>query len=396
LALELRRRAQACEAAGDAEGAKSLWKDSVEGLEAAKAKAPPGSAAARLLDRVLAALGSSAQGSNVDMETNAKFEFEVDTELERLIAELDTAVFASTPPAVPTATLSASAVVAMCRLGCKRPVCAGLTKEGKPFDTCCRGCAVNKAAGSHDATCQGGGVPDTRELAVPCDAVEVYGDGAGGGPQGSEDAAEEARAALRDLGLDDEWPTALIMREVRRRYMREALKCHPDKGPEEERGSRTERFQRLSSAYAMLELFLAMCEGGEEEAGAAPSGTVAGGAAAGSGAAAISDAEGRAVAAGEPLPPPSAHGARAALMLALPPVAEEEDAADAAEAAPPSVPLLKSTLSMTSSRSIFSCMLGTAPEVAQDTEEIRPDSLPSPVVASSSKSAPKRWPSDLF
>lgn len=395
MALELRRRAQACEAAGDTEGATSLWKDSFEGLEAAKAKAPPGSAAGRLLDRVLAALGSSAQNSNVDMETNARFEFEVDTELERLIAELDTAVAASMPPAVPTATLPTSAVVAMCKLGCKRPVCAGLTKERKPFDTCCRGCVVNKGAGSHDATCQGGGVPDTRELAVPCDAVEVYGEGVGGGPQGSEDAAEEARVALRDLGLDDEWPTALTMREVRRRYMHKALQCHPDKGPEEERGSRTERFQRLSSAYAILELFLAMCEGGEEEA-AAPSGTVAGGAAASSGAAAISDAEGRPVAAGEPLPPPSAYAARAALLLALPPVAEEEDAAAAAEAAPPSAPSLKSTLSMMSSRSIFSCMLGTAPEVAEDTEEIRPDSLPSPVAASSSKSAPKRWPSDLF
>lgn len=38
-----------------------------------------------------------------------------------------------------------------CKMGCGRLACRGFTRSGKPFDTCCRGCATG---GDHDASCR--------------------------------------------------------------------------------------------------------------------------------------------------------------------------------------------------------------------------------------------------
>eukprot|EP00930_Biecheleria_cincta_P000880 TRINITY_DN102073_c0_g1_i1.p1 TRINITY_DN102073_c0_g1~~TRINITY_DN102073_c0_g1_i1.p1 ORF type:complete len:524 (-),score=106.85 TRINITY_DN102073_c0_g1_i1:49-1578(-) len=247
LALELRRRAHACQAAGDSEAAESLFADSLEGLQAAKAKAPAGGTAAKLIERVLYALDTKSG----DAESNRVFETEVDLELERLIAELDAATSAA------KAAKSGTSVVALCKFGCKRHVNAGLTKEGKPFDTCCRTCASSRGAGSHDASCTGGSVASTSEIALIQTEVSAY---TGDGSMPVREDKEAVRAALRALGLNDEWPPALTSREVRRRYMREALACHPDKGPAEEFETRTARFQEVSAAYALLEVEFAYLE----------------------------------------------------------------------------------------------------------------------------------------
>jgi len=45
--------------------------------------------------------------------------------------------------------------VPLCKLNCGRPVAPGLTRKGRPYDTCCRGCALNKGLGMHDFTCGG-------------------------------------------------------------------------------------------------------------------------------------------------------------------------------------------------------------------------------------------------
>ncbi|CAE8726067.1 unnamed protein product [Polarella glacialis] len=42
--------------------------------------------------------------------------------------------------------------------------------------------------------------------------------------------------------------------------MREALGCHPDKGPPEEKAWRTTKFQELSDAYSTLEVQMAILE----------------------------------------------------------------------------------------------------------------------------------------
>mmetsp|Transcript_53448 Transcript_53448/g.148086 ORF Transcript_53448/g.148086 Transcript_53448/m.148086 type:complete len:522 (-) Transcript_53448:157-1722(-) len=44
---------------------------------------------------------------------------------------------------------------ALCKMGCGRQVPGGRTRSGKPFDTCCRSCAVSPGAGVHDARCPG-------------------------------------------------------------------------------------------------------------------------------------------------------------------------------------------------------------------------------------------------
>jgi DnaJ-class molecular chaperone len=69
-----------------------------------------------------------------------------------------------------------------------------------------------------------------------------------------------AQKALRVLGFDDAWPTELTMREIRRRYMREALLNHPDKGSAAEKDWRTVKFQEIAEAYAVLESSLAILE----------------------------------------------------------------------------------------------------------------------------------------
>lgn len=407
LALELRRRAQACEAAGDTEGAKALWADSLQGLEAARAKAPPGGPAAELLSRVLQALSASDQGSSEDMETNARFEDEVDAELENLVAELDAAVAESRAALVPLAS-PGSAITRLCKFGCQRPVCAGLMKDGRPYVTCCRSCAVSNGGGAHDATCQGAPaqVPETRELAL-AGAVEVYDEEAGGAKPDRGDS-EEARAALRELGLDDEWPSSLTVREVRRRFMREALLCHPDKGPEDEKAWRTERFQRLSAAYSVLELHLAMCD---EEAPLPPSGAGAPSTGRGSapvvGGAAIRDARGIEVGMPEESGGSSSAGGAASMppplasqvvLSALPPAAGDNvsasDGALVLAKADVPVPVVSR---QPPSQSWLSRLRGDAPKCVDSTEEIRVGpAAPPPRASSSGDKRWSRWSLDLF
>jgi len=43
----------------------------------------------------------------------------------------------------------------LCKFGCGCRVQPGTTRSGKPFDTCCRSCAVSPAAGVHDPKCLG-------------------------------------------------------------------------------------------------------------------------------------------------------------------------------------------------------------------------------------------------
>lgn len=50
-----------------------------------------------------------------------------------------------------------------CRKGCGRPVRPGLTKNGKPFVTCCKGCAMGFG---HDTTCAQDAAEETDELGV--------------------------------------------------------------------------------------------------------------------------------------------------------------------------------------------------------------------------------------
>jgi len=41
----------------------------------------------------------------------------------------------------------------MCKFGCGRRAKEGTLKSGRPFDTCCRACAVSHGSGNHDPTC---------------------------------------------------------------------------------------------------------------------------------------------------------------------------------------------------------------------------------------------------
>mmetsp|Transcript_52169 Transcript_52169/g.124319 ORF Transcript_52169/g.124319 Transcript_52169/m.124319 type:complete len:551 (+) Transcript_52169:65-1717(+) len=43
----------------------------------------------------------------------------------------------------------------LCKFGCGKRVQPGTTRSGKPFDTCCRLCALNQGIGIHDHTCEG-------------------------------------------------------------------------------------------------------------------------------------------------------------------------------------------------------------------------------------------------
>merc|ERR1711988_1341719 len=99
-----------------------------------------------------------------------------------------------------------------------------------------------RGAGSHDERCTGEPeAPSTALVPASVDIKPTSGGMSGGGPgtggegKGVSSIESSARAALRVLGLDDTWPTELTLREIRRRYMREALLCHPDKGTPSER-----------------------------------------------------------------------------------------------------------------------------------------------------------------
>ncbi|CAJ1382921.1 unnamed protein product [Effrenium voratum] len=53
--------------------------------------------------------------------------------------------------AMPARPLCHEGRVPLCRIGCKRQVAPGVTRHGKPFDTCCRGCALGRK--EHDVLC---------------------------------------------------------------------------------------------------------------------------------------------------------------------------------------------------------------------------------------------------
>merc|ERR1719482_2204618 len=209
-------------------------------------------------------------------------EVEVDTELERLVAELDDAMTALRDTGAlvlvqPRSTTPAdSAKGKSCKFGCGRIASRG-------FDTCCRACAVCRGDGRHDGTCIGefvaassssasvatssALVPLSTDLISPGAAAPGDGLPRGGSRNGDKTRRKSpvwveapAQKALRVLGFDDAWPTELTMREIRRRYMREALLNHPDKGSAAEKDWRTVKFQEIAEAYAVLESSLAILE----------------------------------------------------------------------------------------------------------------------------------------
>mmetsp|Transcript_44753 Transcript_44753/g.97406 ORF Transcript_44753/g.97406 Transcript_44753/m.97406 type:complete len:524 (+) Transcript_44753:83-1654(+) len=261
--LELWRRAKHCESVGDAASARELLADSTEQLKGARSRLPAGSKLKQLCDSVLRAFQSA--GNKDGERPLGTLEEEVDAELEQLVVELERILAVARDPG---SVSPSTALAAICKYGCGRPVKTGRS-GGRSFDTCCRTCARCSGAGSHDADCTGGSiastsalVPATMEVGVTSDALEPGGSGPSGDSAGASDGP--AVEALRALGLDDTWPTELTMREIRRRYMREALASHPDKGPAEEKSWRTNRFREVSEAYAALELHMAMLERGRD------------------------------------------------------------------------------------------------------------------------------------
>eukprot|EP00931_Biecheleriopsis_adriatica_P034786 TRINITY_DN20073_c0_g1_i1.p1 TRINITY_DN20073_c0_g1~~TRINITY_DN20073_c0_g1_i1.p1 ORF type:complete len:623 (+),score=112.46 TRINITY_DN20073_c0_g1_i1:57-1871(+) len=302
-ALELRQRARSFERHGDHAAAQQLLRDSAEQLERARvmlsewkamgSRSSSGSGNAKLtqlLDDILMAWrqSDSAASSNAWFEKAEPWAGKVDEELDRLIEQLEGCLQGRASPAVPrqlptetmdnrgytrdaralpTATVS---LAKLCRFGCGRACNAGPAKGGGDFTTCCRTCAIQKGSGKHDPDCDAAQAASNLELAPAC-ADLVPASAAIHGfrhPSSDEQApppppapfALPAQLALRVLSLDDEWPTSLTLREIRRRYMCKALACHPDKGPPAEKAWRTESFQALSDAYATLEAQMAVLE----------------------------------------------------------------------------------------------------------------------------------------
>jgi len=115
---------------------------------------------------------------------------------------------ADTPGSRPS--LSAG-IERLCKNGCGMPVQPGLTKGMRPFDTCCKQCAVTNGKGGHSANCGGGrskkstkylGVPDCRrwleDVVKKPDKLKEHSDGIflvafrenGGSPAGSGESEE--------------------------------------------------------------------------------------------------------------------------------------------------------------------------------------------------------------
>jgi len=301
-ALELRRRAKELERSGDTRRAQVLLADSAELLDGARARIAADSKIRPLLESIVKAWrqseGTASYSNSTENNDNnvqgpeqslEGLEEEIDAELDRLITELERTLAtilaqrSSSPDVTTSISSSGHAVVAFCKYGCGRTAKPGHS-GGRTYDTCCRACGKARGRGGHDPDCTGPPgvasaalVPASTALAVISDALEPH---AGPAPAGSGSASSSAGArgsgdsagaskgdggnpaqeALRLLGLSDEWPTDLTMREIRRRYMRECLGCHPDKGPPEEKEWRTSRFQELSTAYGMLELQMAVLE----------------------------------------------------------------------------------------------------------------------------------------
>ena len=56
-----------------------------------------------------------------------------------------------------------------CKFGCSRCIAPGLTRNGNPYDTCCRGCAISKGdTPIHDHECNKRNKIDTSESCFSC------------------------------------------------------------------------------------------------------------------------------------------------------------------------------------------------------------------------------------
>eukprot|EP00930_Biecheleria_cincta_P012990 TRINITY_DN11806_c0_g2_i1.p1 TRINITY_DN11806_c0_g2~~TRINITY_DN11806_c0_g2_i1.p1 ORF type:complete len:616 (+),score=82.52 TRINITY_DN11806_c0_g2_i1:110-1957(+) len=312
-ALELWQQARAYEMRGDRAGARQLLRDFGQQLELASARMPRSGKHRGLVEQVVkASCGERAAADDTCVRPLGAIEEEVDEELDWMIMDLERMLpcrcgsddgVSSCRQIVSVGSGSASVpasglLLKLCRLGCGRPCSAGQRSGGHGYDTCCRACAVSKGSGKHDSNCMvtkdcPSFVALPRDKLVPAfDALGLSGEAGLGGdpsppscrqraesssPTFSADACSHpAQLALALLSLDDEWPTSLTMREIRRRYMCKALAVHPDKGPPAEKSWRTERFQELSDAYSILEHQMAALDrirgGGSEPSGSCTTG----------------------------------------------------------------------------------------------------------------------------
>lgn len=243
LALELRRRAKSLEAGGFVDRARVLQADSVEQMHRARAMMHPGSKLLALLDSVLS-MWSRADGPDpfsprmTSSMAGEALEEEVDTELERLVTELETTleeIVRPSPGVTPDAALQAYTQLVPAVETFLAPPGAALPM-------------APDAQGAYDTSRATGRLPGEADQGTPSS------------PSRGGLGSHPAQFALRSLGLDDAWPTELTRGEIRRRYMREALRSHPDKGPAEEKSWRTSKFQAMSDAYSTMEVYIAVLE----------------------------------------------------------------------------------------------------------------------------------------
>jgi len=253
-ALELRRRAKIFEVANDVARADVLLKDGASQLERACAKLPHGSRIAVLSKSVLAAWHTSdfSQEQNVHM-----LEKLIAAEVDRLIGELGSAHRKGLGRAESAADDAESAVQARADLMSDLAVISPPSSPTKskfselvpmpPSSGSATGGSSERKFDGEAGNASGSKPGSARKPRKP-------------GRNNRDSSSHPAQAALRVLHLDDEWPTDLTMGEIRRRYMREALQSHPDKGPPSEKGWRTTRFQDISNAYTTLETYIPALE----------------------------------------------------------------------------------------------------------------------------------------
>jgi len=299
-ALELLRLARECDPSDVAE-IRRLMAESAERMSEACLRMPHES---HFTDRVEAMAEALKHASrkvatgdicNDVYSNDVTLEEDLDEEIDRLVTRLEEAVTCArgsrTDPVAPpdALPLAVSGAPSSCRLGCGRSTKGRV--GSRFYDTCCRTCARTNGGG-HDDDCSettalmtlgatlslpgqrghraASAAGESRHKSTSSGAdAGVDPDVRAGKKTDDEKAGPEAggavrgfsiQEALRYLGLSDDWPTDLTWKEIRRRYMKEALRCHPDKGPPEEKASRTTRFQDLAAAYATLEAPVATLE----------------------------------------------------------------------------------------------------------------------------------------
>eukprot|EP00928_Gymnodinium_smaydae_P054825 TRINITY_DN38529_c0_g1_i1.p1 TRINITY_DN38529_c0_g1~~TRINITY_DN38529_c0_g1_i1.p1 ORF type:complete len:460 (-),score=52.71 TRINITY_DN38529_c0_g1_i1:161-1540(-) len=238
-ALEMRRRAKEADSVGDTVRARALLADSTEQLERAQRQISPGSPLAPLLDSAIMETWQRVHAGPDDSSVGP-LELEIDAELDRVVATLEDGMMAVLGGVTSHAAAEAVEV--------QQSLCATSTAHGAEIVAACSELATfdQSVCGSSDVRNGGAG-------------GHVDGDGRKGRSPASS-GSHPAQAALRALRLDDEWPTELTRGEIRRRYMREALQSHPDKGPATEKAWRTKRFQEISDAYSTMELYISLLE----------------------------------------------------------------------------------------------------------------------------------------